>query len=61
MKGTKRGKGKREKKKPLFDPFEKKKPKLDELKVRVSAHGACDSNSASTRKRLHSLLVQDTV
>ncbi|KAF0043999.1 hypothetical protein F2P81_003157 [Scophthalmus maximus] len=31
--GTKRGKGKREKKKPLFDPFEKKKPKLDELKV----------------------------
>ena len=33
VKGTKRGKGK---KKKMQDPFEKKKPKLDELKVRVS-------------------------
>ncbi|KAI3367492.1 hypothetical protein L3Q82_026341 [Scortum barcoo] len=32
VKGTKRGKGKKEKKKQA-DPFEKKKPKLDELKV----------------------------
>lgn len=31
-KGTKRGKGKKEKKKAA-DPFEKKKPKLEELKV----------------------------
>lgn len=36
VKGTKRGKGKKEKKK-LADPFEKKKPKLDELKVLDSA------------------------
>uniref|UniRef100_A0A672HCY4 Otoferlin b n=1 Tax=Salarias fasciatus TaxID=181472 RepID=A0A672HCY4_SALFA len=33
VKGTKRGKGKKEKKKLAADPFEKKKPKLDELKV----------------------------
>lgn len=33
IKGTKRGKGKKEKKKPAVDPLEKKKPKLDELKV----------------------------
>ncbi|KAF3700952.1 Otoferlin Fer-1-like protein 2 [Channa argus] len=33
VKGTKRGKGKKEKKKQAVDPFEKKKPKLDELKV----------------------------
>lgn len=32
VKGTKRGKSKKEKKK-VADPFEKKKPKLDELKV----------------------------
>lgn len=32
-KSAKRGKGKKEKKKPAGDPFEKKKPKLDELKV----------------------------
>lgn len=33
VKGTKRGKGKKEKKKLAVDPLEKKKPKLDELKV----------------------------
>lgn len=33
MKGTKKGKGKKDKKKPTADPYEKKKPKLDELKV----------------------------
>ncbi|XP_028250804.1 otoferlin [Parambassis ranga] len=31
--GTKKGRGKKEKKKPAADPLEKKKPKLDELKV----------------------------
>ncbi len=36
VKGTKRGKGKKEKKKSP-EPFEKKKPKLDELKVLDSA------------------------
>uniref|UniRef100_A0A3P8NTC6 C2 domain-containing protein n=1 Tax=Astatotilapia calliptera TaxID=8154 RepID=A0A3P8NTC6_ASTCA len=33
VKGTKKGKGKKDKKKPAVDPYEKKKPKLDELKV----------------------------
>ncbi|XP_042356383.1 otoferlin-like [Plectropomus leopardus] len=33
VKGTKRGKGKKEKRRAGGDPFEKKKPKLDELKV----------------------------
>lgn len=33
VKGPKRGKGKKDKKKHTIDPFEKKKPKLDELKV----------------------------
>lgn len=36
VKGTRRGKGKKEKKRAA-DPFEKKKPKLDELKVLASA------------------------
>lgn len=33
VKGPKRGKGKKDKKRLAVDPFEKKKPKLDELKV----------------------------
>lgn len=33
VKGSKRGKGKKEKKRPAADLAEKKKPKLDELKV----------------------------
>lgn len=33
VKGTKKGKGKKKKEKLGIDPFEKKKPKLDELKV----------------------------
>ncbi|KAF7670051.1 hypothetical protein LDENG_00084550 [Lucifuga dentata] len=33
VKGSKKGKGKKEKKKPAADQWEKKKPKLDELKV----------------------------
>lgn len=36
VKGTRRGKGKKEKKRAA-DPLEKKKPKLDELKVLASA------------------------
>lgn len=36
MKGTKRVKGKKDKKK-VVEPFEKKKPKLDELKVPATA------------------------
>eukprot|EP00064_Thunnus_orientalis_P012952 superscaffoldBa00002049_g12988 len=33
VKGTKRGKGKKDKKRPVLDPAGKRKPKLDELKV----------------------------
>ncbi|KAM7376197.1 hypothetical protein PAMP_005940 [Pampus punctatissimus] len=33
VKGTKKGKGKKEKKRSALDPAEKKKPKMDELKV----------------------------
>lgn len=36
MKGTKKGKGKKEKKKAA-EPFERRKPKLDELKVPASS------------------------
>lgn len=39
VKGSKRGKGKKEKKKTAAEPAEKKKPKLEELKVL----GACYS------------------
>lgn len=36
MKGTKKGKGKKEKKK-VAEPSERRKPKLDELKVPASS------------------------
>lgn len=46
VKATKRGKGKKEKKRPAVDPLEKKKPKLDELKVLKRSQHTLDCCSA---------------
>lgn len=54
VKGTKRGKGKKDKRKAV-EPFEKKKPKLDELKVLAAASTlAAESNSRGsvTKKKV---------
>lgn len=47
VKGTKRGKGKKEKKRSALDPAEKRKPKLDELKVLKCLSTYCTADNRS--------------